>query len=81
MPPECEKIQRMSGYFCDVPLNTRCAMVRVLSVAYSIEPGGMPGTVLLQQFGVSGMHVDHCLAAVEFLVDRRKRGSPRYLPS
>ena len=54
MPPLCEKIQRMSGYFCDVPLNTRCAMVRVVSVAYSIEPGGMPGTVLLQQLGVSG---------------------------
>jgi hypothetical protein len=49
-----EKIQRMSGNFIAVPLNTRCAMVRVESVAYSIDPGGMPGTRPRQQTGVVG---------------------------
>ncbi len=42
------------GYFCDMPLKTRCAMVRVESVAYSIEPAGMPATTSPQQFGASG---------------------------
>jgi hypothetical protein len=54
VPPLWEKIQRMSGNFIAVPLNTRCAMVRVESVAYSIDPGGMPGTRPRQQAGVVG---------------------------
>ena len=52
MPPLCEKIQRISGYLVAVPLNTTCAMVRLVSVAYSIDPGGMPGTSPRQQSGV-----------------------------
>ena len=37
-----------------VPLKTRCAIVRVELVAYSIDPGGMPGTRPRQQSGVVG---------------------------
>jgi hypothetical protein len=54
VPPLWEKIQRMSGNFIAVPLNTRCAMVRVESVAYSIDPRGIPGTSPRQQAGVVG---------------------------
>ena len=54
MPPLWENIQRMSGNFMAVPLKTRCAIVRVESVAYSIDPGGMPGTRPRQQSGVVG---------------------------
>src|SRR5215218_2430801 len=39
VPPLCEKIQRMSGYFCDMPLNTRCAMVRVDHRLAAVELG------------------------------------------
>jgi hypothetical protein len=54
VPPLWENIQRMSGNFIAVPLNTRWAMVRVVSVAYSIEDGGMPGTSPWQQSGEVG---------------------------
>jgi hypothetical protein len=54
VPPLWEKIQRMSGNFIAVPLNTRCAMVRVESVAYSIDDGGMPAMTLRQQSGGVG---------------------------
>ena len=40
VPPEWEKIQRMSGNLVAVPLKTRWAIVRVEFVAYSIDPGG-----------------------------------------
>src|SRR5262249_18691819 len=54
VPPECEKIQRMSGYRAAVPLNTRLAMVRVVSVEYSTTAGGTSLLMLRQQSGERG---------------------------
>jgi hypothetical protein len=55
VPPLWEYIQRMLGYLAAAPLKTRCAMVRVVLVAYSIDEGGQsPGTRARQQLGVVG---------------------------
>src|SRR5262247_1686802 len=53
-PPPCEKIQLMSGYFCEVPLNTRLAMVRVVSVPNSTAEPATFWTRLMQQLASVG---------------------------
>ena len=55
MPPLCEKIQRIFGKRAAAPLKSRLAMVRVVSVAYSMVPAETPGTVLPQHAGTSGV--------------------------
>ena len=53
-PPPWEKIQRMSGLLCTVPLTRRLAIVRVVSNGYSIACGGRPGCTALQHADVVG---------------------------
>ena len=54
VPPAWEKIQRMSGNRVAAPLNTRLAMVRVVSVPYSIAKSVISGSSPAQQIGPHG---------------------------
>ena len=74
VPPACEKIKLMSRYFCDAPLNIRLAMVRVVSVPNSIDRRADLGHQVDAAVGVGRVGVDHGLAAVELLQDRREVG-------
>ena len=74
MPPECEKIQRMSGI-----LLRRAAEHQVRDGARAVgrvfdRAGRNAGHGVVAAVRRQRMHVDHCLAAVELLVDRRERG-------
>ena len=54
VPPAWEKMNRMSGKRAAAPLNSRLAMVRVVSVPYSMTAGGMSGTRFRQQLAAVG---------------------------
>ena len=54
VPPACEKMKLTLGQRCAVPEKTRLAMVRVVSVPYSMMTGGTPLPRFRQQAGSLG---------------------------
>src|SRR5215471_15147653 len=62
----------MSGNFIAVPLNTRFAMVRVESVAYSIDERYARNKASAAIWR-GRVHIDNGLAPVELFIDRGKR--------
>ena len=54
VPPPCEKMKLMSLQRAEVPEKIRLAMVRVVSVPYSMITGGTPLARLRQQDGLFG---------------------------
>ena len=54
VPPACDQMYWMSGKRVEVPLNMTPRMARVVSVPYSMMPGGTSGMRFLQQLAAVG---------------------------
>ena len=74
VPPPCEKMNLMSGQREAVPVNSRLAIVREVSVPYSMIGAGTPAMRLRQQFAAGRMGEDDRLAPIELVHHRRKGG-------
>ena len=79
VPPAWEKMNRMSGKRAAAPLNSRLAMVRVVSVPYSMTAGGMSGTRFRQQLAAVGCVYTTAWRRLTSSITGANAGSPSHL--
>jgi hypothetical protein len=72
-------MNRMFGNRAAVPLKTRLAMVRVVSVPYSMIGAGTSGTRFRQQFGAVGCVYSTAFRRSSSAITGVNSGSPSHL--
>jgi hypothetical protein len=80
VPPACEKIHLMSGNCSAEPLNSKLAIVRVVSVPSSISGSNTSGTRFRQQSFLNGCVYTTALRRFSSSITGLNAGSPRNFP-